>query len=956
MLSKIKPAGGGDYTTLQAWEDAISGTTPVAAKCYSGGDMGNLALDASGPSQIKIYVAHGHQCDHRVRDNTGKAYCNSIYITRSNVHVRGIYVLNSVVISTNGPSNVENCIVEKCVADGEYAVFGVYNNGAFGTNCGDTEAEFRQCTCWTTATAFASGCSNYGDAPDTFQNTVLFTNCTAIVSGINVASGFGVFGVSSFAGDSLTNTVECRNCYAQIDTGACFEEINYGGPGTLTLDLGLVDCASTDATADDFPGPGLVDQDPADWFADETVSVEILNTAAGYAVDNNYGYHVGSDQELLSTVNPAGGGDYTTIQAWHDAGRVADHEVECFAGNMGNLIFGGLPRLLSTYLYANSSCIHAGVNGSTTGFPCFSGSSGGVFLYDPNVHIKNLVFTNSGSSQQLICDREITSPQADNYRIEGCLFVGSTTNTPYSIFVYNNQEGILTAELINNFVYQNSQSSFGQTCIRVLEDNADNTFGALHVDILNNSMTKGAGSTAQYGIAIQNSMTGSGEAYLHANIKNNLIVNLNPCLYQTIADDATINSANNATSDQTADDLGGSGYVNGISLTNNYNIVHANTDLKLATYSLVSDAGATLDDVTDDCFGTARPVGSAYSIGAHEIAFTAVPNPAAIKPAGGGDFTTVQAWEDVVSSGAPAIAECYSGGTLGSLSFNNTGPTFTIIRAAEGHAVNPLIYAGTTGVAYGSSFWSASGGAALLNSVRFEGILLERSTLSAINVSGAEFIDCQMYSDATGGGGYTMSFGWAGTHSGTISGCTHFFVATAGTTNTSRQMTVTLSGTVAATFNATVKNVTLIQRSDATKLALAGLAFNESNTNGSSVLNVTVNNVACFGQTNPFQNVAGTINITASNNASSNGTADSVLGGTGNLVNQTLADWFANTTTDVTLLADTSPGLGTGDGVNGDNIGADQVSVAPPPAGDSAFDPAALSRMGPHSLSLGLGL
>ena len=51
-FDEIKPAGGGDYTSLAAWETAATGND---AKCFNGGNLGVVILN-NGVSNISIYA------------------------------------------------------------------------------------------------------------------------------------------------------------------------------------------------------------------------------------------------------------------------------------------------------------------------------------------------------------------------------------------------------------------------------------------------------------------------------------------------------------------------------------------------------------------------------------------------------------------------------------------------------------------------------------------------------------------------------------------------------------------------------------------------------------------------------------------------------------------------------------------------------------------------------------
>jgi len=68
MIKTIKPAGGGDYTTLQAWEDWADGEASAYqhAECYTGGDLGEVTIQswtATSTSEAypKIYAADGEE-------------------------------------------------------------------------------------------------------------------------------------------------------------------------------------------------------------------------------------------------------------------------------------------------------------------------------------------------------------------------------------------------------------------------------------------------------------------------------------------------------------------------------------------------------------------------------------------------------------------------------------------------------------------------------------------------------------------------------------------------------------------------------------------------------------------------------------------------------------------------------------------------------------------------------
>jgi len=116
-VNTIKPAGGGDFTSLQSWEDSIDddtggdpqslGNAGYHAECYKGGDLGSLLINvwgftATGSRHPKIYAAagQGHGGDKTdgayVSTSSGAAMNAGITVLSKYVEIIGLRVQSTV--------------------------------------------------------------------------------------------------------------------------------------------------------------------------------------------------------------------------------------------------------------------------------------------------------------------------------------------------------------------------------------------------------------------------------------------------------------------------------------------------------------------------------------------------------------------------------------------------------------------------------------------------------------------------------------------------------------------------------------------------------------------------------------------------------------------------------------------------------------------------------------------
>lgn len=138
VVKTVKPAGGGDYTSLASWESDAStdangvGNAGQWAECYTGGNLG--ALNISGwnttpdsTNYPKIYAAENN---HHLTKNSQGAYisaaqpiqCSLEYARVDTIRIEGAHSSNHCISFENsGTSNgvrVENCYIHGSYTNG----------------------------------------------------------------------------------------------------------------------------------------------------------------------------------------------------------------------------------------------------------------------------------------------------------------------------------------------------------------------------------------------------------------------------------------------------------------------------------------------------------------------------------------------------------------------------------------------------------------------------------------------------------------------------------------------------------------------------------------------------------------------------------------------------------------------------------------------------------------------
>jgi hypothetical protein len=297
----------------------------------------------------------------------------------------------------------------------------------------------------------------------------------------------------------------------------------------------------------------------------------------------------------VKTIKPAGGGDYTTLQAWEDwadGEANADQWAECYTGgDLGGLTIASwtatpdadnYPRI-----YAADGEEHGG---DKTAGAYFSGAGLSVA-------------TNYTQVVGLRGDGKIFNGTSGSFLLfERCL---SHDHVSVGFYMPRTFPGANATITIRNCL-----------CIDVATGFQLGTKDALGGIITLNVYNNTAYNCSAYGFQLQNKNFSAGGATI--NLENNIAMGCgDDFILSDTGGDGVITSNNNLSDDDTADDFGGTGHVVNQTDTDVFTDP-ASDDYSLKDGSAAADAGKTIAAVTDDIIGTARPQGDAYDIGAFE--------------------------------------------------------------------------------------------------------------------------------------------------------------------------------------------------------------------------------------------------------------------------------------------------------------------------------------------------
>tara|TARA_B100000959_G_scaffold226480_1_gene241061 strand:+ start:905 stop:2410 length:1506 start_codon:yes stop_codon:yes gene_type:complete len=261
VVKTVKPAGGGDYTSLASWENDAStdangvGNAGQWAECYTGGNLG--ALNISGwnttpdsTNYPKIYVADGN--NHLTKEVMG-AYISSSqpiqssleYVIIEGLRVEGSSTSNhAITFEGSGTSN--GARVDGCYMHGSFQ-----NAIRIGQSSGSSTSN---CYVVNNLIAINGSASNtpvglyvYSNSSSAGTTNAYIYNNTIRVHSRASLTNYGLRFYNLLA-SSLNITVE-NNIIVGNDYTTCYNQGSFSS-GTKTFNNNI----SSDSTSDDFGG------------------------------------------------------------------------------------------------------------------------------------------------------------------------------------------------------------------------------------------------------------------------------------------------------------------------------------------------------------------------------------------------------------------------------------------------------------------------------------------------------------------------------------------------------------------------------------------------------------------------------------------------------------------------------------------------------------------------------
>jgi len=320
--------------------------------------------------------------------------------------------------------------------------------------------------------------------------------------------------------------------------------------------------------------------------------------------------------EVVSTIMPAGGGDYTTLQAWEDwadGEANAQQTAECYSGgDLGPITFAGWASTASSTEHPKITVPLAERHGGSfsTGAYIDEQSSSVIYLdFDANLpaylEIEHLRILTAGNSAYAIWFSNEFISVASSITVRNCLFWGL-----YGCFIMavSPTGAAMTATFENNIFRETEHGIFLNSIT------AKGGIGNLTAAVYNCTIDGTEGPPGHYGVQ----MLEIGGATFNVAVKNTVAEGLSAGGFAVTGGSPSITASNNASSDNTADDWGGSGHLVGLDPDDLFTD-HDNGDFTLKNGSALIDAGADLSgSFTDDIAGNTRPSGDAFDIGAFE--------------------------------------------------------------------------------------------------------------------------------------------------------------------------------------------------------------------------------------------------------------------------------------------------------------------------------------------------
>jgi hypothetical protein len=314
----------------------------------------------------------------------------------------------------------------------------------------------------------------------------------------------------------------------------------------------------------------------------------------------------------IKEIKPAGGGDYTTLQAaedWNDGEALGRYDWVCSGGgDMGAVTISGWPTQdAANYLYVYNADgeEHDGSDATSGAYALgtFTASISFVRVEGLGIKVASQCVDAGG-----VVDNVFT--------MTGCL-IHCTGGAAAAVSLDSQAGGGSSYGIVRNFRNNLVINEASQSSLQIGGGGMGGGTGGdpPHAtgDIQNNTFY--GGGSGVY-VLSQGLFAAHSSAFtIENNIAMNATTDYSEFTTGSGSNDSTYN--NNLSEDATADDWGGSGHVINETTTDVFTAPFSD-DFTLKSGSAAFDAGKTIGAVTDDIIGTARPQGDAYDIGAFE--------------------------------------------------------------------------------------------------------------------------------------------------------------------------------------------------------------------------------------------------------------------------------------------------------------------------------------------------
>jgi len=338
----------------------------------------------------------------------------------------------------------------------------------------------------------------------------------------------------------------------------------------------------------------------------------------------------------IKTIKPAGGGDYSTLQAWEDFAddqTGADQWAECYDGDLGILLISGWTATptasLYPKIYAASGNKHDGTNTAASGayIVIDGGTRRGIDNEISYLRVEDIQFdiTNQTlTSYGIYSDNDVDNSNNGRYlTVDSCLFrsAGTSTTTLRGIY-YRDEDTAYPAGpvcIVKNCLFYGQDESNG-SCIYIYLDSDTSMSSA---DTMYSEVYYCTGyQFGLYGVILKSEKNGSGVPTNDCIMTDNVMLGHDTADYGTsLVDGGLVNITRTycVSEDVTADDEGGAGNL--ISKTPSNNWVAVATDHTPKAGGDIIDAGIAVSGIIIDALDTNRSTGF-EDIGALQITTT----------------------------------------------------------------------------------------------------------------------------------------------------------------------------------------------------------------------------------------------------------------------------------------------------------------------------------------------